>query len=165
MNHEICSNLLPIHSCNYLKTFITKIYGNDKLWGIVVSLPPANKVCEGYVFTGVCLSTGGVPGRGVCGGHVWQGYACPPRQILRDMVNERAVRILLEYILVLSVNYFMLTTEFCPCRYFIVLRCRTYLETGYLKPSKEQERNKVNPCWNCKDSCFLMFDFEIFFFL
>ena len=22
-------------------------------------LPPANKVCEGYVFTGVCLSTGG----------------------------------------------------------------------------------------------------------
>ena len=24
---------------------------------------PANKVCEGYVFTGVCLSTGGVPGR------------------------------------------------------------------------------------------------------
>ena len=23
-------------------------------------LPPANVVCEGYVFTGVCLSTGGV---------------------------------------------------------------------------------------------------------
>ena len=23
-------------------------------------LPPANEVCEGYVFTGVCLSTGGV---------------------------------------------------------------------------------------------------------
>ena len=22
-------------------------------------LPPANEVCEGYVFTGVCLSTGG----------------------------------------------------------------------------------------------------------
>ena len=33
---------------------------------------PANEVCEGYVFTGVCLSTGG----GVnAGGHVWQG-AC-----------------------------------------------------------------------------------------
>ena len=28
-----------------------------------VLLPPANEVCEGYVFTGVCLSTGG----GVCG--------------------------------------------------------------------------------------------------
>ena len=26
-------------------------------------LPPANEVCEGYVFTGVCLSTGGVPGQ------------------------------------------------------------------------------------------------------
>ena len=29
-------------------------------------LPPANEVCEGYVFTGVCLSMGG---------HVWWG-AC-----------------------------------------------------------------------------------------
>ena len=50
-------------------------------------LPPTNKVCEGYVFTGVCLSTlgghawfysaGGMHGfiRGACvvlfGGHVW----------------------------------------------------------------------------------------------
>ena len=43
-------------------------------------LPPANEVCEGYVFTGVCLSTpggGGVRGfiRGACmvlfGGHAW----------------------------------------------------------------------------------------------
>ena len=43
-------------------------------------LPPANEVCEGYVFTGVCLSTpgGGVHGfirGGVCGfiggGHAW----------------------------------------------------------------------------------------------
>ena len=48
-------------------------------------LPPANEVCEGYVFTGVCLSTGGVcvvaPGGhawllwggvyGCSGGHVW----------------------------------------------------------------------------------------------
>ena len=51
---------------------------------------PTNEVCEGYVFTGVCLSTGGVRGRegrawwgacmaggGACiaGGHVWHG-AC-----------------------------------------------------------------------------------------
>ena len=35
-------------------------------------LPPANEVCEGYVFTGVCLSTGGAKrGRG----HAWRG-AC-----------------------------------------------------------------------------------------
>ena len=29
--------------------------------GQIGSLPPANEVCEGYVFTGVCLSTGGSP--------------------------------------------------------------------------------------------------------
>ena len=77
-------------------------------------LPPANEVCEGYVFTGVCLSTGGrawllrgvcmvAPGGGLCvvaprgrawllGGRAW---------FFRwDTVNERAVRILLECILV-----------------------------------------------------------------
>ena len=102
-------------------------------------LPPAKEVCEGYVFTGVCLSTGGracmaggrtwqgfVRGRvcvwwghpwwGVCDeGHAWQGAcmagrACMPGgmhgggrvwQTPRDTVNERAVRILLECILVL----------------------------------------------------------------
>ena len=32
-------------------------------------LPSANEVCEGYVFTGVCLSTvGGVQAQGVCPG-------------------------------------------------------------------------------------------------
>ena len=31
-------------------------------------LPPANEVCEGYVFTGVCLSTGG------CLPHCMLGY-------------------------------------------------------------------------------------------
>ena len=113
-------------------------------------LPPANEVCEGYVFTGVCLSTrgghawfflgghawffrGGMRGffggctcffggawffrrghawffRGVCvvfGGCAWffrgacmvfSGGACV---VFRgDTVNERAVRILLECILV-----------------------------------------------------------------
>ena len=33
-------------------------------------LPPANIVCEGYVFTGVCLSTGGWGVRSR--GHAWQ---------------------------------------------------------------------------------------------
>ena len=48
-------------------------------------LPPANKVCEGNVFTGVCLSTGGgMHGWGTCvaEGHAWQGVcmvgACMP---------------------------------------------------------------------------------------
>ena len=57
----------------------------------MLSLPPANEVCEGYVFTGVCLSTG-EPAR--------QGGMHAPQQIQRDTVNERAVRILLERILV-----------------------------------------------------------------
>ena len=104
-------------------------------------LPPANEVCEGYVFTGVCLSTGGgrawqgvVHGGGgmhgggcVCvggmhgggcawlgacmvgacmtGGHVW--HACPPpRTDTTATVNERAVRILLECILVTLSFYY-----------------------------------------------------------
>ena len=52
---------------------------------ILVLLPPANEVCEGYVFTGVCLSTpGGACMCGCWGGawllgrHVWllQGGMC-----------------------------------------------------------------------------------------
>ena len=54
-------------------------------------LPSTIEVCEGYVFTGVCLSTGracvagwghalqeGVHGRGACvaGGYAWQGGEC-----------------------------------------------------------------------------------------
>ena len=83
-------------------------------------LPPANVVCEGYVFTGVCLSTGGSPcqapppaGRPPSKETLWQGDP-PPRQggppgretpparrppqqsMLGDMVNAQAVRILLE---------------------------------------------------------------------
>ena len=50
----------------------------------------------GHAWQGVCMP-GGMCGRGVMhggGGHVWQ--------ILRDTVNERAVRILLECILILT---------------------------------------------------------------
>ena len=32
----------------------------NKFWTQGRLLPPSNEVCEGYVFTGVCLSTGGV---------------------------------------------------------------------------------------------------------
>ena len=47
---------------------------------------------------GMCGRRGGMHGRGACmaGGKAHM----PPRQILRDTVNERAVRILLECILV-----------------------------------------------------------------
>ena len=39
-----------------------------------ILLPPANEVCEGYVFTGICLSTGGGGVRGrVEGGSALQG--------------------------------------------------------------------------------------------
>ena len=46
-------------------------------------LPPANKVCEGYVFTRVCLSTGGgVPGQVRHPGQVLPPWAgTPPRQV------------------------------------------------------------------------------------
>ena len=74
-------------------------------------------VCQrgACVAGGVCVAGGMCGGghawqEGVCGrGHawwgcVWHGGACvaapPPHQILRDTVNERAVRILLECILV-----------------------------------------------------------------
>ena len=107
---------------------------------IRLSLPPANEVREGYVFTGVCLSTGaciagGVHGRGCAlWGHAWHGGVCgrggmngkgvcvagdgvygdgggmhgwggmhathATWLILRDTVNEWAVRTLLECILV-----------------------------------------------------------------
>ena len=56
-------------------------------------LPPANEVCEGNVFTGVCLSTGGCiyPGRSLPGGSL---SGRPPYG------NESTVCILLECILV-----------------------------------------------------------------
>ena len=52
----------------------------------------------GHKWQGACI-VGIMCGRGVCGRgqHAWHTH---PRQILRVTVNERAVRILLEYILV-----------------------------------------------------------------
>ena len=85
-------------------------------------LPPATKLGQGYIFRSVCqefcpqggggmCGKGGMCGRRACmagdtcvvGVCVWQGCVCGGGhawQILRDMVNERAVRILLECILV-----------------------------------------------------------------
>ena len=76
-------------------------------------------VHEGGCMAGGMCGRGGMCSRGACmaggvcvagGGHVLQG-ACMahmsplPQQILRDTVNERAVRILLECILVINVHY------------------------------------------------------------
>ena len=60
-------------------------------------LPPANEVCKGNVFTGVCLSTGGVSVRvgGFCQGGDLSGR--PPYG------KEQVVRILLDCILVITV--------------------------------------------------------------
>ena len=60
----------------------------------------------GACVVGACIA-GSMHGRGTCmsGDGVWQGgCAChtPPRQILWDTANERAVRILLECILLFS---------------------------------------------------------------
>ena len=73
---------------------------------------------RGNAWQGEHAWQGGMHGRGSCmaGGHAWQGGmcsrgacmvgacetggACIPQQILWDTVNERAVRILLECILV-----------------------------------------------------------------
>ena len=73
--------------------------------GKLTFLPPADEVCEGFVFTGVCLSKeGGLhPGRSLYQGgglHPGGGQTPPPHRILRDTVSEQAVRILLECTLV-----------------------------------------------------------------
>ena len=55
---------------------------------------------------GGCACQGGINGDGWWG-HAWQGGMrgthAPPRQILRDTVNERSARILLECILVIDI--------------------------------------------------------------
>ena len=68
-----------------LQDEITKLIHIEGCFIQATSLPPANEVCDGYVFTGVCLSTGwwggDVPGggggsmrgSGMHGGHVWWG--------------------------------------------------------------------------------------------
>ena len=113
-------------------------------------LPPANEVCEGYVFTGVCLSTlggghasflfrggmrhfiwgggmhgfiqGGMHGF-IQGGHVWfylgggRAWFFQFFRIQSDTVNERAVRILLECILVIRIEW-LFALFCCPLSLF-----------------------------------------------
>ena len=72
---------------------------------------------RGCAWQGSVHDRGACMAEGVCvaGGHAW--HACP-QQILRDTVNERAVRILLECILVLvsihngfTTSYHILTSK------------------------------------------------------
>ena len=53
-----------------------QVFPNSKHGCEKLLLLPANKVCEGYVFTGVCLSTGGSLSReGLCLGGSVQGVS------------------------------------------------------------------------------------------
>ena len=69
--------------------------------------PPANEVCEGNVFTGVFLFTGGGGGVSV------QGGLCPvgAQSGRPPYGKERAVRILLECILVFFYIYFIVARD------------------------------------------------------
>ena len=69
-------------------------------------LPPANEVCEGYVFTPVCHSVhGGVhPPRQTPPGQTSPPTGQTPPGTPPEMATKRAVRILLECILVTTCN-------------------------------------------------------------
>ena len=69
-------------------------------------LLPVNKVCKCYVFTLVSHSVhGGLHPSGVWFGEIYLGESASPHQILWDMVNELAPRILLESILVYLTDF------------------------------------------------------------
>ena len=80
----IYSKLYNLHFFESLKKF-SKYIVTDTFYILVchvlLLLPPANEVCEGYVFTGVCLSTGcvwqgGVHGGGACMAGGMYGRGC-----------------------------------------------------------------------------------------
>ena len=54
-------------------------------------LAPANEVCEGYVFTGVCLSTGGgsPSGGGLCPGEEVSVRETPQTETPRTVMSRR----------------------------------------------------------------------------
>ena len=53
---------------------VVSIRPNTHTQNNIIFLLPANVVCEGYVFTGVCLSTGGVGIPGCIAGHMTRQY-------------------------------------------------------------------------------------------
>ena len=94
---------------------------------VLLLLPPANEVWGKVIFSEACVKNfvhgGGrawlqgacMVARGVClvaGGHVW--LLGGVRRIRRDTVNERAVRILLECMLVLNcVEFVYFNPSYC----------------------------------------------------
>ena len=81
---QIKSLLLSVTCASYRQKFIAQhLLSHYIISYFIILLPPANEVCEGYVFTGVCLSMGGGPMCGCSqGGHAWllrggmRGGAC-----------------------------------------------------------------------------------------
>ena len=67
-----CQNC-PTAKNSIISQYLVYMFRNHKQYLCHIFLPPANEVCEGYVFTGVCLSTlgGGCAwfylGGGMCG--------------------------------------------------------------------------------------------------
>ena len=101
------------NACNWkeknISDFILNILARQKLGGIISSLPPATKLGQGYIFTGVCDSVH----RGFCLSTRWDTTPRPGRHppgtrqappgpgshpleqsILGDTVNERVVFLL-----------------------------------------------------------------------
>ena len=68
------------HNISSKRIFLFVVYSIDRAF---VYLPRANEVCEGYVFTRVCLSTGGIPvclagGIPACLAGLQEGGGCIP---------------------------------------------------------------------------------------
>ena len=101
----------------YFKTFLppaTKLGQGNIFRSVCQEFCPQKGayVAWGHAWQGGCAWQGGMHGRRVCvaGGCAWQGGRA--WQILRDTVNERAVRILLECILVITM--FLSKVKFAP---------------------------------------------------
>ena len=102
VGHKMCRQfVVQVLTSQYCIERFIRYQGLYKLLAvrpILKFLPPANEVCEDYVFTGVCLSTEGVSLQG------GEGGLCSGRSLSRETplyCKERAVRILLECILVI----------------------------------------------------------------
>ena len=117
-----CYNVHPVgKDLEHTASLKRDCYRKVKTFGTLILIPPANEVCEElcfyrclFVHGGACVAGGacmvGACVAGVCmaEGHVWWGVCVAGGvhgwghawQILRDTVNERAARILLECILV-----------------------------------------------------------------
>ena len=84
--------LLSISTCVQFSLLVKMCNVQRALFTNRIFLPPANEVCEGYVFTGVCLSTGevsvhrGSVSRGVSvQGVSVQGVLCPGGSLSRGV--------------------------------------------------------------------------------